>query len=69
MIRAMEQNISYENIFAILCFRTLPYHAELCGGYNQVRESTLDLSEFNVNVMTGNNGTHLRSPYDPEIQK
>ena len=30
---------------------------------------TLDLSEFNVNVMTGNNGAHQRSPYDPRIQK
>ena len=30
---------------------------------------TLDLSEFNVNVMTGNNGAHQRSPYDPGIQK
>ena len=31
--------------------------------------NTLDLSEFNVNVMTGNNGAHQRSPYDPRIQK
>ena len=31
--------------------------------------ATLDLSEFNVNVMTGNNGAHQRSPYDPGIQK
>ena len=30
---------------------------------------TLDLSEFNVNVMTGNNGVHQHSPYDPGIQK
>ena len=30
---------------------------------------TLDLSEFNVSVMTGNNGAHQRSPYDPGIQK
>ena len=30
--------------------------------------STLDLIEFNVNVMTGNNGAHQRSPYDPGIQ-
>ena len=30
---------------------------------------TLDLSEFNVNVMTQNNGTHQRSPYDSRIQK
>ena len=30
---------------------------------------TLDLSEFNVNVMTGNNGAHQRSPYDPVIRK
>ena len=28
-----------------------------------------DLSEFNVNVMTGNNGAHQRSPHDPGIQK
>ena len=32
-------------------------------------EGTLDLSEFNVNVMTGNNGAHQRSPYDPVIRK
>ena len=31
--------------------------------------STLDLSEFNVDVMTGNNGAYQRSPYDPVIQK
>ena len=30
---------------------------------------TLDLSEFNVNVMTGNNEAYQRSPYDPVIQK
>ena len=30
---------------------------------------TLDLSEFNVNVMTGNNGAHQRSSYDPVIRK
>ena len=30
---------------------------------------TLDLSEFNVDVMTGNNGAHQRSPNDPGIQK
>ena len=30
---------------------------------------TLDLSEIYVNVMTQNNGTHIRSPYDPGIQK
>ena len=31
--------------------------------------STLDLSKFNVNVMTGNNEAYQRSPYDPVIQK
>ena len=30
---------------------------------------TLDILEFNANVMTGNNGAHQRSPYDPGIQK
>ena len=30
---------------------------------------TLDLSEFNVDVMTRNNGAHQRSPYGPGIQK
>ena len=30
---------------------------------------TMDLSEFNVNVMTRNNGEHQCSPYDPGIQK
>ena len=30
---------------------------------------TMDLSEFNVNVMTRNNGAYQRSPYDPVIQK
>ena len=30
---------------------------------------TMDLSEFNVNVMTGNNEVYQRSPYDPVIQK
>ena len=30
---------------------------------------TLDLSEFNVNIMTRNNGAHQRSPYGPGIQK
>ena len=30
---------------------------------------TFDLSEFKVNVKTGNNGAHQRSPYDPGIQK
>ena len=30
---------------------------------------TSDLSEFNVNVMTRNNGAHLRSRHDPGIQK
>ena len=30
---------------------------------------TLDLSEFNGNVMTRNNGAHQCSPYDPGIQK
>ena len=30
---------------------------------------TLDLSEFNVDVMTGNNGAHQRSPNDPGTQK
>ena len=30
---------------------------------------TMDLSEFNVNVMTRNNGAHQRSPYGPGIQK
>ena len=30
---------------------------------------TLDLSEFNVNVMTGNNEAYQRSPYYPVIQK
>ena len=30
---------------------------------------TLDLSEFNANVMTGNNEAYQRSPYDPGIQK
>ena len=34
-----------------------------------IRVFTLDLSEFNVNVMTGNNRAHQRSPYDPGIQK
>ena len=34
---------------------------------NSPSEFTLDLSEFNVNVMTGNNGAHQRSPYDPEL--
>ena len=34
-----------------------------------VLRPTLDLSEFNVNVMTRNNGAHQRSPYDPGIQK
>ena len=34
-----------------------------------VQSSTLDLSEFNVNVMTGNNEAYQRSPYDPVIQK
>ena len=31
--------------------------------------NTLDLSEFNVNVMTRNNGAHQRSPYGPGTQK
>ena len=31
--------------------------------------STLDLSEFNVNVMTENNEAYQRSPYDPVIWK
>ena len=30
---------------------------------------TLELSEFNVNVMTENNGAHQRTSYDPGIQK
>ena len=30
---------------------------------------TLDLFEFNVNVMTRNNRAHQRSPYGPGIQK
>ena len=30
---------------------------------------TLNLLEFNDNVMTGNNGAHHRSPYDAGIQK
>ena len=32
-------------------------------------EGTLDLSEFNVNIMTWKNGAHQRYPYDPGIQK
>ena len=32
-------------------------------------KATMDLSEFNVNFMTQNNGEHQRSPYDPGIQK
>ena len=31
--------------------------------------ATMDLSEFNVNVMTQSNGEHQSSPYDPGIQK
>ena len=39
LVRALRQNISYENIFDKWCFRTLCYrHAELCGGHNPVRE-------------------------------
>ena len=34
-----------------------------------ISKVTLDLSEFNVNVMTKNNGAHLRYPHDPETQK
>ena len=37
--------------------------------YSEYQPLTLDLSEFNVNVMTGNNGVHQRSPYNPGIQK
>ena len=31
--------------------------------------STLDLSKFNVNVMTDNNEAYQPSPYDPVFQK
>ena len=30
--------------------------------------TALDLLEFNVNVMTENNGAHQRTSYDPRIQ-
>ena len=36
---------------------------------NVWKHITLDISEFNVNVMTRNNGAHQRSPYDQGIQK
>ena len=37
--------------------------------FDRTLRYALDLSEFNVNVMTGNNKTYQRSPYDPVIQK
>ena len=39
------------------------YHKDAC------LISSLDLSEINVNDMTGNNGAHQRSPHDLGIQK
>ena len=41
-------------------------HKSLLGGKVWV---TMDLSEFNANVRTRNNGEHQCSPYDPGIQK
>ena len=37
--------------------------------HHSSRRPTLDLSEFNVNIMTGNNEAYQHSPYDPVIQK
>ena len=34
-----------------------------------MRNWQMDISEFNVNVMTPNNGVHQHSPRDPGIQK
>ena len=42
------------------------------GGFGHsivVKPCTSGLSEFNANVMTGNNGAHQHSPYNPGIQK
>ena len=51
----------------------LPLHyleGRVCGVCTGDRKAnTMDLSEFNVNVMTRNKGEHQCSPYDPGIQK
>ena len=49
--------------------KTMPYKLYVSFKSSCPSCGTLDLSEFNVNVMTGNNGAHQRSPYDPGIQK
>ena len=49
--------------------KTMPYKLYVSFKSSCPSCGTLDLSEFNVNVMTGNNGAHQRTPYDPGIQK
>ena len=45
--------------------------SSLSGMYyiHSLKEGTLNLSGFNVNVMTGNNEAYQHSPYDPVIRK
>ena len=48
---------------------SLPFLPATPSSPSRTLEGTLDLSEFNVNVMTQNNGAHQRSHYGPGIQK